>query len=86
MNMTQNELDEFNRQLRREMPNAGGETVVIGRLHSMGYHVRESIRRTDPLNTPLRRPYSVPALWHVGTLYQHVWCVYLYNICLSWPP
>ncbi len=84
------------------MPNAG-ETVVIGRLHSMGYHinrqrVRESIRRTDPLNTPLRwrgiaatrRPYSVPApnsLWHVGTLYQCVvcvlMCVYLYKFCLS---
>ncbi len=96
--MTQNELEEFLRQLRREMPNAG-ETVVIGRLHSMGYHinrqrVREAIRRTDPLNTPLRwrgiaasrRPYSVPApnsLWHVGTLYQCS-CVYVISMFHVW--
>ena len=77
------DLNTFLREFRTQMPNAG-ETVVMGQLRSLGYHVcrqrlREAIRRTDPLNTPLRwqgilttrRPYSVPApnsLWHVGML------------------
>ena len=67
--------------LRRSLP-YNGQTVVRGHLRSMGYYitrirVRESIRRTDPLNTALRwggdahrrRPYSVPgpnSLWHLG--------------------
>lgn len=38
MNMTQTELDEFLQQLRRQMPNAG-QTVIMGRLNSMGYHI-----------------------------------------------
>ena len=90
MNMTENEWNDFLRQLQSEMPNAR-ETFVIGRLHSMGYHInrernREAIRCTDPLNTPLRWrgsaasrcPYSAPApnsLWHVGMLHL---CVLYY--------
>ena len=51
-----------------------GQSMVIGRLHSMGFHsvqrerVRVAIRAVDPLNTALRapgaltrrQPYSVP--------------------------
>ncbi|XP_064384818.1 uncharacterized protein LOC135333721 [Halichondria panicea] len=67
-------------QVRREMPNMG-ETLVIGRLRSLGYavtrqRVRNAIHATDPLNAALRwrgiltarRPYSVPSpnsLWHM---------------------
>jgi len=59
-----------------------GQSMVIGRLHSMGFHVqrervRVAIRAVDPLNTALhaprvltrRQPYSVPgpnSLWHIG--------------------
>lgn len=79
--MSDEDLHQFIRQLRVEMPNIG-QSLVIGRLRSVGYfvhreRVRDAIRTTDPLNTPLRwrgvlatrRPYSVPApnsLWHVG--------------------
>ena len=58
-----------------------GQSIVSGRLRSMGLHVsRERIRRciqiSDPLNTvwrwhkaPFHQPYSVPgpnSLWHIG--------------------
>ena len=77
------ELDSIIRDLRRDLPYSG-QTLIQGRLRAMGYYttrvrVRESIRRIDPLNTPLRwggdmhqrRPYSVPgpnSLWHIGKL------------------
>ena len=79
--MTANELTQFVEELRTQLPDIG-ETLVIGRLQSLGYHVprervRQSIRSTDPLNTALRwhgvtarRPYSVPgpnSLWHIGS-------------------
>ena len=79
--LTDSELDERIREIRRELPYSG-ETIVMGRLRSIQCciprkRVRESIRRIDPLNTPLRwgrnrhsrRPYSVPGpncLWHLG--------------------
>ena len=79
--MDDDELRRFMGQVREEFPNIG-ESLVIGRLHSMGYHVprnrvRRAIRTTDPINTALRwrgiittrRPYSVPgtnSLWHIG--------------------
>ena len=75
------ELQSLVQQLHREMPNMG-ETLVIGRLRSLGYavtqqRVRDAIHATDPLNTLFgwrgnltsRRPYSVPSpnsLWHIG--------------------
>ena len=68
-------------QLREQLP-VIGETIAIGRLRSLGFHitrerVRQSLRSTDPINTTLRwranlsqrRPYSVPgpnSLWHIG--------------------
>ena len=72
---------ELLQQFHREMPNMG-ETLVIGRLRSLGYvitrqRVRDAIHATDPLNTLFRwrgiltswRPYLVPSpysLWHIG--------------------
>ena len=68
-------------EMRVEFPTMG-ETLVWGRLQSLGCNVtrkrvRESIRSTDPLHTALRspsasvsrHPYSVPgpnSLWHIG--------------------
>lgn len=75
------DLRTYLSQLRQDMPNMG-ETLVIGRIRSLGYAVtrqrlRDAIHATDPLNTSLRwrgilaarRPYSVPSpnsLWHQG--------------------
>ena len=75
------ELDAMILDFRRDLPYSG-QTMILGRLRGMGFYttrvrVRESIRRVDPLNTPLRwggglhhrRPYSVPgpnSLWHLG--------------------
>lgn len=79
--MSDTELDTCLREIRKELPYSG-EKIVIGRLRSMHCcvprnRVRESLRRIDPLNAPLRwigshhrrRPYSVPgpnSLWHLG--------------------
>ena len=79
--ITDNGLDDILEDLRRTLPYVG-ETLVMGRIRAMGLKVsreqlRSSIRRTDPLNGPLRwggnrrsrRPYSVPGpncLWHIG--------------------
>lgn len=79
--ITDTDLRAYLQQLRRDMPHIG-ETLVIGRLRSLGYsvtrqRVRDAIHETDPLNTALRwrgiltarRPYSVPSpnsLWHIG--------------------
>ena len=80
-NMSNDELQTVLLQMRRDLP-ALGETMVWGRLRSMGFHVtrarvRSAIRTTDPIHTALRwrgdltrrRPYSVPgpnSLWHLG--------------------
>jgi len=79
--LTDIELHSLLRDWRREMPELG-QSMVIGWLHSMGFHVqrervRVAIRAVDPLNTALRaprpltrgQPYSVPgpnSLWHIG--------------------
>ena len=69
-------------EIRTDLPEIG-ESMIMGRLRSMGLHiprqrVRESIRTADPLNIALRwhgvttrQPYSVPgpnSLWHIGML------------------
>jgi len=69
------------RHLRSDTPSMG-QTVVWGRLRSMGFRctrerVRRAMRENDPLHTALRwrgqlvqrQPYSVPgpnSLWHIG--------------------
>lgn len=78
--MSGNELHQFVKDIRLELPDVG-ESIVVGRLRSLGYsipreRVRAAIRATDPLNTALRwhgttlrQPYSVPgpnSLWHIG--------------------
>ena len=84
--LSDTELDAIVRELRSHLPYS--EQIVIGHMRSIGHyttnvHVRESIRRTDPLNTPLRwggdahqrRPYSVPGpnlLWHLGLVTMYV--------------
>ena len=75
------DLDTLITELRQDLPYSG-QSVILGHLRNLGYYtnrvrVRESIRRTDPLNTPQRwgggahqrRPYSVAgpnSLWHLG--------------------
>ncbi len=70
-------------EIKKDHPHIG-EKMVIGRFRSLGYQisrsrVRETIRRSDPINTALRwqgmkttrRRYSVPgpnSLWHIGKL------------------
>ncbi len=72
-------LSQIIQDLRRELPDIG-QSMVAGRLRAMGIQVsreriRETIRRTDPLNTALRwhgvtsrRPYSVPGPTLYGIL------------------
>ena len=82
-NITDSELREVLQQMRRELPSLG-QTMVWGRLRSLGFkvtraRVREAMRVSDPINTALRwreitphQPYSVPgpnSLWHIGTYY-----------------
>lgn len=78
--LTDAELLLLVRRMQRESP-ALGQTMVWGRLRSMGFSVtRERVRRTlrniDPLHSALRwrgelvrrHPYSVPgpnSLWHI---------------------
>jgi len=50
-----------------------GQSMVIGRLHSMGFHVqrervRVAIRAVDPLNTALRAPGALTR-WQPYSLY-----------------
>ena len=82
-NLTNQELCNLLQQMRADSPSLG-ETMVWGRLRSLGYQVTrdrvcQAIRATDPLSVALRslpfvtsrRPYSVPApnsLWHIGEL------------------
>ena len=56
--MDDNELCSFVSQVREEFPTIG-ESLVIARIHSAGYHVsrariRSAVRITDPINTALR--------------------------------
>ena len=83
-NITDSELHEILRLMRRELPTLG-QTLVWGRLRSLGFkvtraRVREAMKASDPIHTALRwreitprRPYSVPgpnSLWHIGMLLQ----------------
>ena len=78
--ISEDELELIIRQIKRDFPSLG-QTLVWGRLRSMGYgvtreRVRVAIRSIDPINTALRwretstrRTYSVPgpnSLWHIG--------------------
>ena len=81
MSMNDDELRSFVGRLREQLPTVG-ESLVIARIHSAGYHVprsriRSAIRITDPINTALRwrgiltsrQPYSVAgpnSLWLIG--------------------
>ena len=81
--LTNQELCDLLQRMRANSPYLG-ETMVWGRLRSLGYQVtrdrvRQAIRATDPLSVALRslpavtsrRPYSVPgpnSLWHIGEL------------------
>ena len=70
-NITDNELREILQEMRRELPSLG-QTMVWGRLRSLGFkvtraRVSEVMRASDPINTALRwreitsrQPYSVP--------------------------
>ena len=79
-NITDSELYEVLQHMRRELP-ALGQTLVWGRLRSLGFkvtraRVRDAMRVSDPIHTALRwreitprQPYSVPgpnSLWHIG--------------------
>lgn len=52
------DLDALIIELRQDLPYSG-QSVILGHLRSLGHYttrarVQESIRRTDPLNTPQR--------------------------------
>ena len=88
--MDDNELRSFVSQVREEFPTIG-ESLMIARIHSAGYHVprsriRSAIRITDPINTALRWrgittsrcPYSVAgpnSLWHIGISFIASQCI-----------
>lgn len=79
--ISSDELISVVHSMRCEQPEVG-ETLVWGRLRSLGYQVtrervRHALRQSDPLSSALRwrgnltrrRPYSVPgpnSLWHIG--------------------
>ena len=79
--ITDDQLRHLLIEMRRQHPNFG-ETMAMGHVRSLGYHVkraqlRDAIHQTDPIQTALRwrggltprRPYSVPgpnSLWHIG--------------------
>ena len=81
--ITDSELREVLHQLRQEHPSLG-QTLIWGRLQSMGFNVtreriRRAVRENDPIHTALRwrgelvrrQPYSVPgpnSLWHIDML------------------
>ena len=83
--LTDSELQSVIMQLQSDMP-ALGQTMVWGRLRSMGFsitreRVRNAIRAIDPIETALRwrgqqvhrQPYRVPgpnSLWHLGEEYD----------------
>lgn len=93
-NLSDGDLMSILQQISSEQP-AMGETMMWGRLKSMGFHVtrsqlRVAIREVDPIqralrwNTQLarRQPYSVPgpnSLWHIGESPDHC-----YNIGCIW--
>ena len=85
--ITNGQLRHLLIEMRRQHPNFG-ETMAMGHIRSLGYHVkraqlRDAIHQTDPIQTALRwrggltprRPYSVPgpnSLWHIGMLIDEV--------------
>ena len=83
--ISDDELSDFITDMLTVTPDVG-QSLVLGRLRSMGYKVtRERVRAALRLNSPLsralrwpgvsthRRPYSVPgpnSLWHIGKSYD----------------
>lgn len=81
--ISSSDLNSIVHTMRSEHPEIG-ETIVWGRLRSLGYQVtrervRNALHQTDPLSSALRwrgnsirrRPYSVPgpnSLWHIGNV------------------
>ena len=78
--LSDNELKDLLRRIRREHPNIG-QAMIMGLIRAQGYHVsrarvRDAIHQTDPLSTALRwhtitcrRQYRVPSpnsLWYIG--------------------
>ena len=79
--LSYSDLNSLVYTMRSEHPEIG-ETIVWGRLRSLGYRVtrervRNALHQTDPLSSALRwrgnltrrKPYSVPgpnSLWHIG--------------------
>lgn len=77
------DLVSFISEMQRTTPFIG-ESMVMGRLRSLGYNVnrekvRQALRSANPLSNALRwpgvltsrRPYSVPGpntLWHIGKM------------------
>ena len=90
--LSDSDLQELITHMRGELSNLG-QTMVWGRLRSLGFkvtrsRVREAIRNTDPMHTALRwrevtsrRCYSVPgpnSLWHLGR-YIAPWVRYVWD-------
>ena len=75
MDMTSEDLTSFISEVRITTPYVG-ESLVSGRLRSLGYRVsrervRQALRSTDPLSSALRWPGAGPnSLWHIGKLFE----------------
>ena len=96
ISISDDDLKSVLQQVSAEQP-ALGETMMWGRIKSMGFHVtrkrlRFALREIDPLQRALRwstqlarrQPYSVPgpnSLWHIGK-YYHDKCM-IYNDCMQ---
>ena len=84
--LSDSELSLIIQRIHSEHPQLG-QTMVWGRLRSMGFivtreRVRHTIRTTDPLHTALcwngelarRQPYIVAgpnSLWHIGKVHVY---------------
>ena len=84
--ITDAQLRQLLTQMRNQHPNFG-ETMAMGHIRSLGFHVkrvqlRNAIHQTDPIQRALRwkggltprRPYSLPgpnSLWHIGMLHDY---------------
>ena len=96
--ITDAQLRQLLTQMRNQHPNFG-ETMAMGHIRSLGFHVkrvqlRNAIHQTDPIQRALRwkggltprRPYSVPgpnSLWHIGMLHDYPYQCLLYYYCVD---